>query len=182
MTTTTTDSEHPSPRFKFGPALFYFIGLIVFVFDQLSKLWIVYGSGLELGHYPPFGGFEIIPNVFNIVYATNEGAAWGILKGKSWLLISLAVLAVAFIFRYQKDLGIERRVNQIGLGLIIGGIFGNTLDRILFGHVIDFLDVHLQFYRWPTFNIADSGFVVGTAIFLITQFFDSNAKEDTIEN
>ena len=55
----------------------------------------------------------------------------------------------------------------------MGGIIGNTIDRVCFGHVIDFLDVDLQFYRWPTFNIADSGIVVGTMwMILFSQFLD----------
>jgi len=152
--------------------------LLVLFFDQITKYWITDISGYERGVYPPYGGQEIIGGVFNLVYSINPGAAWGILAGHGWIFIIIAVLALLGIFLFRTQLELDRIPYQIVYGLIIGGIIGNTIDRVRFGYVIDFLDVDLQFYRWPTFNIADSGIVVGTMWMIIfSQFLDRPRKQ-----
>ncbi len=150
-----------------GYRLFVTLGLAVYLLDQATKLWILYGSGLELGAYPPFGGYEVIPGVFAIVYAVNEGAAWGMFKGHSEWLALVQVVALAAIAVFRKQLELYRIPVQWAFGLITGGILGNLTDRIRLGHVVDFLDVDLQFYRWPTFNVADSCIVIGVGLYLI---------------
>ena len=143
------------------------LALVVAAADWLTKWWIVEVSGFALGVYPPFGGQVIIPGFFALVYATNYGAAWGMLEGMGWLLIVLAVVALGAIYRFRRALELEGFWPQLAFGLILGGIIGNTYDRLVHGHVIDFLDVDLGFYRWPTFNLADCGIVVGTACYLL---------------
>jgi signal peptidase II len=150
--------------------LFAKLGGAVLLLDQATKIYIHAFSGLIRGLYPPFGGWEVIPNVFNIVYTTNRGAAWGILSGQSHWLIGLAVVALFGIAWFRHDLELHRRPVQIYFGLITGGILGNTIDRLWHGHVIDFLDVNLQVYRWPTFNIADCGIVIGTCGYVLWTF------------
>ena len=147
-----------------------FLAPSVFLVDQLSKYWVVNHSGFDLGYYPPWGGIELIPDFFALVYAVNEGAAWGILQGHGEWLAALAILALAAIFFFRRDLELHRPPMQWAFGLIIGGIVGNALDRIRYGHVVDFLDVHLGFYRWPTFNFADTGIVCGTLLYLFLSF------------
>jgi signal peptidase II len=144
--------------------------------DQLTKWVIVDHSGLTLGLYPPFDGFEIIPGFFNIVHSVNYGAAWGILEGYAWLLILLAVLVLALIGIFRQQLGLSRTAQQLCFGLIGGGIIGNTLDRLFRGHVVDFLDFHLPFYRWPTFNIADMAIVIGTFWYIFLQLRNPEGK------
>ena len=138
--------------------------------DQLSKVAIVEWSGFERGLYPPFDGLEVIPGVFNLVYAINYGAAWGLFAGLSWMLIGLACLVLLFIWFFRKSLELKQARMQICFGLMCAGIIGNTIDRLFRGHVVDFLDVHLQVYRWPTFNVADSAIVLGTLLYLLLQF------------
>lgn len=145
----------------------------VFLSDQATKAWIVYGSGYALGYIPPISGTEIIPGFFNLIYAINHGAAWGMGEGFGWLFFILALIVLGSIYRFRKELELQRLAYQIAFGLIIGGIIGNALDRLVRGHVVDFLDIDLQFYRWPTFNVADSGIVIGTFWMLIfSQFLD----------
>lgn len=149
---------------------FWVVALLVFSFDHLTKAWVVYFSGFTMGHYPPFGGKVLIEGFFNLVYAVNYGAAWGILQGFSWLLIALAFGFTGLLYAFRKDFLIDLENGPLIFGLICGGIFGNTLDRLLRGHVVDFLDFTLPFYRWPTFNIADSAIVVGTIWYLVRSF------------
>ncbi len=145
----------------------------ILVFDQASKLWIVHGSNYIRGATPPLSGTEVIPGFFNIIYTINEGAAWGLLSGYGWVFVIIAFIVLYGIYRFRAELELRRLPYQIAFGLIIGGIVGNVVDRIVRGHVVDFLDFDLQFYRWPTFNIADSTIVLGAIwLFLYGQFFD----------
>lgn len=147
------------------------VSLTVFVLDQLTKLWIVHLSGFELGMYPPYGGQTLIPNCFSIVYSVNTGAAWGMFEGYGMWLVALGLAAVAGIILLRHQLELSRKPMQWAFGLLIGGIIGNLVDRAIHGHVIDFLDFHLgSFYRWPTFNVADSGIVVGVGIYMFLSF------------
>lgn len=150
----------------------------VLVADQVTKIWVVHFSDMPLHAVPPQGGIEVIPGVFNLIYAVNYGAAWGLLHGFGWLFLIVAVGAIYGIYRFRQALELQRRPYQWAFGLIIGGIIGNAIDRLVYGHVVDFLDVDLQFYRWPTFNIADSAIVLGVGWMLIfSQFLDKPAPE-----
>jgi len=143
---------------------------VVLALDQLSKWLVVERAGFTLGLYPPFGGREIIPGFFNLVYAVNYGAAWGMLEGFSLVLVGLAFVVLVLIGLFHRELGLAHPRHQWVFGLISGGIIGNTIDRLARGHVVDFLDFHLRWYRWPTFNFADCAIVVGTIWYLFQQF------------
>ena len=179
MTTGTTEQGAPiaSRESSTGYCRFWFILTAILLADQLSKWIIVEYSGLTRGLYPPFGGVEIIPDFFNLVYSINYGAAWGILEGFAWLLILLALLVLVLIALFREHLGLAMRAQQWCFGLIAGGIIGNTIDRLFRGHVVDFLDFHLPFYRWPTFNIADSAIVLGTFWYVYLQFRSPAGKK-----
>lgn len=157
--------------------LWLLLGLVLFL-DQLTKVVIIHATGFPLGLYPPDGGMEIIPGFFNLVYAVNYGAAWGLFQGFGYVLVGLAVLVLFLVFLFRRSLQLYRTRYQFCLGLICGGILGNTIDRLLRGHVVDFLDFHLPFYRWPTFNIADSAIVVGTLLYLFWQFREPDSPRD----
>ncbi len=150
--------------------LLWAVACVVFCLDQLTKAIIVHLSGFKLGLYPPFGGKVIIPDFFNIAYAVNYGAAWGLLHGFSWLLVVFACVVLVLMTTFRRELAMKEKSSQWCFGLIGGGIVGNTLDRLLRGHVVDFLDIRLPGYQWPTFNIADSAIVVGTLLYIILQF------------
>ena len=168
-TTEAGNSGEPSAA-PTGYRRFWLTLLTILVSDQLTKWIIVEHSGFTRGLYPPFGGMEVIDGFFNIVYAVNYGAAWGMLEGFSWLLIALAFLVLVLIIVFRRELALANHAHQWSFGLIIGGITGNTIDRLFRGHVVDFLDFHLPWYRWPTFNIADSAIVVGTLLYIYLQF------------
>ncbi len=96
----------------------------------------------------------------------NTGAAWSLFTGKSVILAVLAGATLVAIFLWRHALGLRDRISQISFGLLCGGIAGNLLDRLLHGHVIDFLDLHIGTYIYPTFNVADSGICVGVCLYL----------------
>jgi lipoprotein signal peptidase len=105
--TETTEGKTAFPKVSAAPSShcrFWLTITVILVSDQLSKWVIVDLSGFKRGLYPPFGGVELIPGFFNLVYAVNYGAAWGMLEGYSWLLVALAVLVLVLIGVFRKDL------------------------------------------------------------------------------
>ena len=87
-------------------------------------------------------------------------------SGQSVFLAILATATLLAIFFWRHALGLRSRLSQIAFGLLCGGIAGNLIDRLLHGHVIDFIDLHFGSYVYPTFNVADSAICVGVALYL----------------
>lgn len=154
----------------------YIIGLFVVMLDQVSKLWILYN--ITPGAYIDPPPISIIDPFFYIVHIYNTGSAWGQLPGKSQFLALLAVIALICIFIFRKRLELKDWSMQWTFGLLCGGIVGNLIDRLIYGHVIDFLDFHFFGYRFPAFNIADSGITVGVILYV---FFVLFAKKKTFD-
>jgi signal peptidase II len=140
------------------------LAVVVFVLDQLTKAWIY--ARMPLGSYGPYAGIEVIPNFFYLVHVGNTGAAWSLFSGKSFFLALLALATLGAIYLWRRALGLQDRIAQAAFGLLCGGIVGNLVDRLIHGHVIDFLDFHFGSYTYPTFNVADSGICVGVVIYL----------------
>ncbi|HEU5338512.1 MAG TPA: signal peptidase II [Sulfuricaulis sp.] len=134
----------------------------VFIFDQLTKYfatdYLMQHGEVNLG---PF---------LNLVLVHNTGAAFGFLSSASgWqngLFMFVALGACAFILWMLSRLKRQEMLLAVALMLILGGALGNLLDRVIFGYVIDFVDVHYRHWHWPAFNIADSSITIG-AILLI---------------
>ncbi|OHE80570.1 MAG: signal peptidase II [Verrucomicrobia bacterium RIFCSPLOWO2_12_FULL_64_8] len=141
------------------------LATVVFVLDQTTKTWI--SARLPFLTYGPPGHIEVIPGFFNLVHVGNTGAAWSLFSGRSTLLALLAVATLLAIFAWRRQLGLDRTAVQICFGLLCGGILGNLADRLLHGHVIDFLDFHFGAYVYPTFNVADSAICTGVGLYLI---------------
>lgn len=133
--------------------------VLAFALDQLTKLWVVHR--LALGSYGKFGGIEIFPKFFYLVHVGNTGAAWSMFTGMSTVLALLALATLAAIFFWRRALGLRRPAAQVFFGLLVGGTAGNLVDRLAYGHVIDFLDFHFGGYVFPTFNVADSAICIG---------------------
>ena len=175
---TTRTSKNPSA------ALFFVAALATLALDQLTKLAIVANIPWERGnptyHFDaPNTPISVIDKFLYIVHITNEGAAWGILSGQTYLLSSIALLALAAIWIFRSHLGFDKKLGQFALGIFAGGVLGNLSDRICYGHVIDFIDVHLPIinYRWPAFNIADCGITIGVIIYIIAVFLEERAQK-----
>ena len=121
--------------------------------------WI--DARLPFGSYGPGASIEVFPNFFYLVHVGNTGAAWSMFRGASLWLGLLALVTLGAIFFWRRHLGLRSPAAQLGFGLLCGGIVGNLVDRLVHGHVIDFLDFHFGNYTYPTFNVADIGIVVG---------------------
>lgn len=132
---------------------------IVIFLDQLTKL--IVKNTLELNQTIP-----VIKNIFHLTYITNSGSAFGILKGWQLPLIFFSVAVIGFIFYYLNKISEKEKSLQVFVGFVLGSAIGNLVDRILYGHVIDFLDFRI----WPVFNVADS-FITISVIFLIIYFW-----------
>jgi signal peptidase II len=173
----TTNRGAPTSRLQRIYAYRWLLWLAtgVFVLDQVTKFLIA--TNLATGTYGPPGHIPIIPGFFNLVHVGNTGAAWSLFAGKSTMLALLAVTTLAAIFLWRRSLGLRLLPVQISFGLLCGGILGNLLDRLVYKHVIDFLDFHFGNYIYPTFNIADSGICVGVGIYLWYSFKNPAPKQ-----
>ena len=139
--------------------------LAVVALDQASKAWIA--AHVPLGTYGPPFRITVIKGLLYIVHVGNTGAAWSMLTGRSVLLASLAIATLLGIFFWRRALGLHDRTAQVSFGLLCGGIMGNLTDRLIYGHVVDFLDFHFGSYIYPTFNLADSAICVGVMLYLV---------------
>lgn len=143
----------------------WLVALAILAADQATKLAIL-ARFPHLTYGPP-GHIEVIPGFFNLVHVGNTGAAWSLFAGRSAWLAGLALVTLAAIYLGRRQLGLKDGAGQLCFGLLCGGIAGNFIDRVWHGHVIDFLDFHFGSYIYPTFNIADSGIVVGVVGYML---------------
>jgi signal peptidase II len=92
------------------------------------------------------------------------------------------MLALVSLIIMQRKMGKESSWYTVSFSLIAGGAVGNVIDRVLYGSVVDFLDVYVKNYHWPAFNVADSGIVVGVTIFLVLQIFEGDGEDKKVVN
>jgi signal peptidase II len=137
----------------------WIIATVVFIADQVTKEMIA--ARLPFGSYGPNAQIEVMPGFFNLVHVGNTGAAWSMFSGQSLILALVALGALTAIFIWRHSLGLHQRSVQPCFGLLCGGIVGNLVDRVHYGHVVDFIDLHFGGYIYPTFNVADSAICVG---------------------
>lgn len=121
---------------------------------------------------------KVIPNFFSIYYLKNTGAAFSILQDSTVFLVILSALILLVLNNYidkEKDLN---RISEISLGMVIGGIFGNMIDRIINHSVTDFISFRIFNYNFPVFNIADIGITVGVFLLLISVLKDCRKEKN----
>ena len=139
------------------------ITIICLLIDQISKF--IVSNNLVL-----YEKNEVIKNFFNITYVQNKGAAWGILKGNVFLLVIITIASLFFICRFIfKEENISK-IEGVSYGMLLGGILGNLIDRIVHNYVIDFLDFKIFNYDYPVFNVADILIVISVIIMVISCF------------
>ena len=141
------------------------LGAAILVADRVSK-WVV------LAHFIP-GERVAVTDFFNLTLVFNRGAAFSFLaEASGWqtpLFAAIAIVA-ALIVSVLILRSPERRLLCTGLALILGGALGNLVDRLLYGHVVDFVDLHLMGWHWPAFNVADSGITLGAGLVILESF------------
>lgn len=155
------------------------VAIIVVIIDQLTKYWVA--LRIEAGTYIYPEPIPVIKNFFYLVHIHNTGAAWGAFSGGSLWLGILALLVIGTFFLFRKHLELERPINQFIMGLLLGGIIGNLIDRFYRGYVIDFIDIHLPGYRWPAFNVADSAICIAVVLYILMTFLDFSKKESNVK-
>ncbi len=143
----------------------FLVAAAIILADQLTK-WAV------LARFAPGERLEVT-GFFNLVLAFNRGAAFSFLAGAGgWqtpLLVGFALIA-AVVVSVLLVRSPDRTLFCAGLALILGGALGNVIDRLRFGHVVDFLDLHAAGWHWPAFNVADSAITVGAALLILDGF------------
>jgi signal peptidase II len=147
----------------------FLIALFVVVFDRLSKLAIERSLSLH-------DSVNLIPGFFRLTHVENRGAAFGLFADSpsEWkiaglVLFSLIALAIVATLLWKNSHAMT--ITGVGLSLILGGAIGNLWDRLVSGHVVDFLLFYIGQYQWPAFNIADSAIVVGAGLLVFEILF-----------
>lgn len=149
--------------------LLYGLSAAIVVLDQWSKQVAEAAMGL--------GDSFVVNSWFNWALAYNEGAAWSFLSNaggwQRWFFVVLSLVVsvalVVWIYRAWR----EDKILSLSLALVLGGAVGNLIDRVLYGHVIDFIQWHYAGYYFPTFNVADMAITGGAAVMLWCSFFSS---------
>src|SRR6476646_9220443 len=143
-----------------------FLSLPLYAIDQFTK-------HLVLRFIDPYEAHTVLPDFFSLVNVTNDGAAFGSFKGNNLFFIVISVIALVVVMallvrRRQPDAW-----RDLSLALLLAGILGNLTDRLLYGHVIDFLlfNLHIRYADpWPAFNVADSCISIAVVLFIIHSF------------
>jgi signal peptidase II len=154
------------------------ISLAIYALDQATKWWTV--TAYDRGNLPR----TIIPGYFDLVYWQNTGAAFSIGHGNNAVFIGLSIVAlIGFIIAWRRGV-FKDALSRWGVALLIGGILGNVTDRVIHGHVVDFLlfNLHVRFADpWPAFNVADSAICTAVGLFIISSFVPEKARNATAE-
>lgn len=151
------------------------LSLFVVAADRVTK-WLA-STRIELG-----SNLQVIPHVFAISHVENPGAAFSLFNDSSspgrvrWMLLLFSLLAAVAVLVALLKLGRRITATSVALALILGGALGNAWDRLRFGYVIDFLEVHIIHYHWPDFNVADSAIVVGGILLLYDALFSGKER------
>ena len=139
----------------------FILGVLILLLDQWTKYLVK--TNLFYGESIP-----IIDGFFNLVFIKNDGAAWNIMSGQRLILVLISSLILLFLILKGYEFFSAKKIHRITYGLLLGGISGNLVDRILTGKVIDFLDFQIGTYHYPSFNIADACICVAVILYFIT--------------
>ena len=145
------------------------LALPIFAFDQATKWWILGKSEGVIGWQE-----TVVPDFFDLCYLANTGAAFSSFHDNNGAFIVISLVALVGIVIATMRGVFPDRLSKIGVGVLVGGILGNVTDRVMHGHVVDFLlfDLHVRFANpWPAFNVADSAICTAVGLFILASFF-----------
>ena len=143
------------------------IAILIALLDQLTKFWVVQRIDPDLP-------VVVVKDLFRLVNWGNSGAAWGMFQNSNLILAVISAVTLVVICIFRQSFQIHLLGSKIALGLIAGGIIGNVVDRLRYGHVVDFLDFSFRGHHWPAFNVADSAICVGVGLYLIVTWRDEH--------
>ncbi len=151
------------------------ISALIVLADRLTKSWV--GKHIVVG-----GNIPVIPRVLRITHWTNDGAAFSLFAETAsphlvhWALVSFTLVTALVVLVMLVRLGNCFTLITVALALILGGAVGNVHDRILYGSVVDFIEVHIFSYHWPDFNVADSSIVTGACLLLLDSLLPNRSE------
>lgn len=149
------------------------LAIAIIILDQASKWWLL---GLMDAH----DNFIPVFSWFNLTMVWNQGVSFGMFAHDSawtrWILVGVAVIisGIMTVILWKT----KSRFMAVSLGLIIGGALGNVIDRVRFGAVADFFDVHAYGYHWPAFNVADSCIFIGVVLLCLEEWMESRRGKE----
>ncbi len=145
-----------------------------------------YATKRMINFYIPAGvPIPLIPGVLRLTHVLNTGAAFSMFEGSNsphavrYGLIGFSVIAAGIVFAMLWRVGRTISLGSVALALILGGALGNLYDRVVYRHVIDFIEVRIVHYHWPDFNVADSAICIGAGL-LVLEIFRPQPKEDVL--
>jgi signal peptidase II len=150
------------------------ISAAVIFLDRITK-------SLVSARIPIGDAIPLIPHVLRITHWTNEGAAFSLFADSAspntvrWSLIAFSLLAAFVVLAAMIRLGNRLTLTTVALALVFAGALGNVHDRIVYGSVVDFIEVHIFNYHWPDFNVADSAIVTGACLLLLESLLSRKA-------
>jgi signal peptidase II len=151
-----------------GRTVGFVVALAVFALDQLAKYWVT--GPLGVSHV---GDQLVLLPIFNFTYTQNEGISLGLLNATTeigrWMLVGLtSAIAVGVAYWLGRE---KNSVDQVALGMVLGGALGNILDRARHGYVVDFADLHFGDFRpFLIFNVGDAAISIAVVILLLRAF------------
>lgn len=156
------------------------LSALIIALDRWTKHWVSH-------HIAEGDVIVVIPKVFGISHVLNPGAAFSMFSDSTdpnrtrWLLTAFSVIAAVIVFIILLRIGRRLSLTAVALALVLGGAIGNAWDRVAYGTVVDFLQVHIVHYHWPDFNVADSSIVIGGILLLIDSLRPRKEKEEGVE-
>ena len=152
-----------TPKATINNARILLVALLTLALDQLTKWFVI--QKLPLDGEP----LAVVDGFFELVHFGNTGAAWSLFSGQNFWLALFSLAALIFLWVSRRQFGAEKALGQVALGLILGGVVGNLIDRVVHHHVVDFLQFYIPF-RFPAFNVADSGICTGVGLMFLQSF------------
>lgn len=166
----TTQQQQSASGLKF-----LWLTLVLIVIDQLTKQWVIRVFDL-------YESIEIMPYL-NFTYVRNFGAAFSFLSEQGgwqrWLftLLAITISVVLVIWLRRNPVHLWRQ--NLAFSLILAGAIGNVIDRLIYGYVIDFIDVYVNQWHWPAFNVADSAITIGAILMLVEAVFEPRRESQS---
>ena len=152
-----------TPKATINNARILLVAMLTLALDQLTKWFVI--QKLPLDGEP----LAVVDGFFELVHFGNTGAAWSLFSGQNFWLALFSLAALIFLWVSRRQFGAEKVLGQVALGLILGGVVGNLIDRVVHHHVVDFLLFYIP-RPFPAFNVADSGICTGVGLMFVQSF------------